>query len=678
MKVAKLNAPEYTTFTIFAVITGALAGLAAVFFHNSIEFFNVLFFEQTAEGLFFFGAAAVILLPAIGMFIQAVMILAAKDTAKKKGVSEVIKAVALRGGYIPLRTTIFHFIAPVISIGSGNTVGPEGPAAQIGGGVASKFTHFAGLSDSRIRIFTAAGAGAAIAAIFNTPLGGVFFALEIVLLNDFQTPTFSALILASVTASAISRIFLGNESIFVFGTPEIGSYSNLYLFAVLGLAVGLISILFIRYSSSVEHLFRTKILRSNIPQWTIMVVVGLLVGVAGYFYKEIFGIGYIAINEILANSITWKVVLVLLGLKFILVPLIIHSGGFGGLFAPSLFMGACFGYLFAFAINSIWGLNLDYTTFVLVGMGAMLGGINTIPISAILIIFEMTQDYSFILPLMLAVIISTTMVQIILKGSVHTKHLEEQGFQIKKGRETSLLKSINVSDATLTEIELIPDQTMLPELVGKLLESPQSTFYTVNDSDKINGTITETDLRPLITEYDQIKNVVAARDIMNPVVISVTPDDDLDFVLNLFGKWNLDQIPVVSTDGKKEILGAITRQEVIAIYNRESRKLNLASGLTNELKSIEKSTPVSIAAGHSISEENVPPTFIGKTLVELKIRSTFALEVLMIKQYKDLFSDEDEEIDIITPDPNYKLKRTDSIVLFGLDEKIEEFRNLTK
>jgi CBS domain-containing protein len=255
---------------------------------------------------------------------------------------------------------------------------------------------------------------------------------------------------------------------------------------------------------------------------------------------------------------------------------------------------------------------------------------------------------------------------------------KEQGFQIKKGRETSLLKSINVSDATLTEIELIPDQTMLPELVGKLLESPQSTFYTVNDSDKINGTITETDLRPLITEYDQIKNVVAARDIMNPVVISVTPDDDLDFVLNLFGKWNLDQIPVVSTDGKKEILGAITRQEVIAIYNRESRKLNLASGLTNELKSIEKSTPVSIAAGHSISEENVPPTFIGKTLVELKIRSTFGLEVLMIKQYKDLFSDEDEEIDIITPDPNYKLKRTDSIVLFGLDAKIEEFRRMTK
>lgn len=677
MKVVGLNVPEYTTFTIFAVVTGALAGFAAVFFHNSIEFFNVLFFNQTAEGLFFFGAAAVILLPAIGMFIQAVMILAAKDTAKKKGVSEVIKAVTLRGGYIPLRTTIFHFFAPVISIGSGNTLGPEGPAAQIGGGVASKFTHVFGLSDSRIRIFTAAGAGAAIAAIFNTPLGGVFFALEIVLLNDFQTPTFSALILASVTASAISRIFLGNESIFAFGIPDISGYSNLYLFALLGLIVGFISILFIRYSSSVEHLFRTKILKSKVPQWLIMVTVGLMMGVSGYFFKDIFGIGYSAINNILADSVTWKVVLVLLGLKFILVPLIIHSGGFGGLFAPSLFMGACFGYLFTFTVNSIWGLNLDYTTFVLVSMGAMLGGINTIPISAIMIIFEMTKDYSFILPLMLAVIISTTMVQIILKGSVHSKHLEEEGFKISRGRETNLLKSINVSDTKLIEIELIPDQTKLPELVGGLLESPQSTFYTVNDLGKISGTITETELRPLITEYEQIKNVVVARDIMNPVVIDVSPDDDLDYVLNLFGKWNLDQIPVITKDVSKKIMGAITRQEVISVYNRESRKLNLASGLTNELKSIEKSTPVSIAAGHSISEESVPLKFIGKSLVELKIRSNFGLEVLMIKQHKDLFAVDDNDIDIITPDPNYKLKRTDSLLLFGLDDKIEEFRRLS-
>jgi len=677
-KIANLSIPDYTTFTVFAVITGIAAGLAAVFFHESIVFFNKLFFKQTTEGLFFLGTAAVILLPAIGMLIQAIMIIISPKTAEKKGVSEVIKAVALRGGYIPLKTTIFHFIAPVISIGSGNTVGPEGPAAQIGGGVASKIGFLAGLSDSQVRIFTAAGAGAAIAAIFNTPLGGVFFALEIVLLNDFQTPTFSALILASVTASAISRIFLGNESIFIFSIPEIGSYSFLYLYAVLGLFAGAVSILFIRYSSAVEHLFRTKILNRKIPQWLVMVIVGLLMGVSGYFYKEIFGVGYFAINEILDGSITWKVILILLILKFVLVPLIIHSGGFGGLFAPSLFLGACFGYLFAITINSIWGLDLDTTTFVLVGMGAMLGGINTIPISAIMIIFEMTQEYSFILPLMLAVIVSTTMVQIILKGSVHIKHLEEQGYEIKEGRETNLLRSIHVSDVRLDEIELIPDQTPLPELIAKVMESPHHTFYTVNNEGTITGTITETELRPIITEYDHLKDVIVASDIVNPQVITINKDNDLDYVLNLFGKWNLDQFPVVDPENPNKILGAVRRQEVISIYNRESLKVNLASGLSKELKSIKPAATAQVATGYSIAELTVPKKFIGKSLVELKIRNEFGLEVLMIKQPKEFLTDIDSEPEIITPDPDYKLKRMDTLVIFGADEKIENMRKIAE
>jgi CIC family chloride channel protein len=458
----------------------------------------------------------------------------------------------------------------------------------------------------------------------------------------------------------------------------IGSYSFLYLYAILGLFAGAVSILFIKYSSAVEHLFRTKILNSKIPQWLVMVIVGLLMGVSGYFYKEIFGVGYLAINEILNGSITWKVILILLILKFVLVPLIIHSGGFGGLFAPSLFLGACFGYLFAITINSIWGLNLDTTTFVLVGMGAMLGGINTIPISAIMIIFEMTKEYNFILPLMLAVIVSTTMVQIILKGSVHIKHLEEQGYEIKEGRETNLLRSIHVSDAKLDEIELIPDQTPLPELIAKVMESPHHTFYTVNSEGKITGTITETELRPIITEYDHLKDVIVASDIVNPQVITISKDNDLDYVLNLFGKWNLDQFPVVDPENPNKILGAVRRQEVISIYNRESLKVNLASGLSKELKSIKPATTAKVATGYSIAELGVPKRFVGKSLVELKIRNEFGLEVLMIKQPKEFLTDIDSEPEIITPDPEYKLKRTDTLVIFGADEKIENLRKITE
>ena len=669
---ANLSLPEYTYFIIFSIIIGIAAGLAAVLFHHSIDFFNRLFFEKTAGGLFFLGSAAVIVLPAIGMIIQAVMILIAPETAQKKGVSEVIKSVSLRSGYIPFKTTIFHFIAPVVCIGSGGTVGPEGPAAQIGGGVSSKLVSLFGLSDERIRIFTAAGAGAAIAAIFNTPLGGVFFALEIILLNDFHTPTFSALILSSVTASAISRILLGNQSVFVFNISHTIDYSNLYFYAILGLLSGFFSLLFIRYSNYVRGVFKNKIYSTKLPQWFVMMLVGLLVGISGFYYKEIFGIGYMAINSILANALAWNVVIVILLLKFMLVPLILYSGGFGGLFAPSLFMGACLGYLFSILINSIWGVGIDPATMILVGMGAMLAGVNSIPISAILIIFEMTQNYSFILPLMLAVIVGNMLVQLSLRGSVHIKHLEEEGFSISEGKEVNLLRSIRVGDVTLERIDLIQEDLNLPKLMAKLIESPNSSFYTINNQNKLSGIITESELRPIITEYEILKDVIVARDIANSKITVVQTSDDLDYVMNLFGKLNLDQFPVVNSLKPDEVLGAITRQKVLSIYNRESLKVNLASGFAKELKSLDITVPAKIAEGYSIIERHVPSQFVGKNLAEIRIRNKFGLEVLMIKHHSNLYADK-QEMKIFTPDPEYKLQSTDTLVLFGTDERIENF-----
>ena len=645
--------------------------MGATLFHNSIEYFNEIFFGKTTEGIFFLGAAFVIIIPAIGMLAQALMIMMTPDTAKHKGIPDVIKAVALRGGFIPLRTTLFHVIAPIICISTGGTVGPEGPAAQLGGGIASKLSSLLRISEERIRIFTAAGAGAAIAAVFNAPLGGVFFALEIILLNDFHTPTFSALILATVSASAVSRLFLGNESVFHFHIEKV-NYSYLYLYAILGLFAGIISFLFIRYANWIQIIFRNKIYKKRIPQWAAMVFVGLLVGISGYFFKEIFGIGYAAINEILKSSLTWQVVLILLALKFILVPLILNSGGFGGLFAPSLFMGACFGYLFAFLFNSVWGLNLDTTKFILVGMGAMLGGANTIPISSILIIFEMTQDYSFILPLMLAVIISTMFVQIAIKGSVQVKHLEAEGFRISEGREANLLRTITVSDVELEKIDLVNEEMPLTELIIKLVGSPNSSFYTINARGELSGIITENELRPIITEYEIVKNILVARDIANPSITIIQTSDDLDYVLNLFGKLNLDQFPVVDSNNPSKVLGAVTRQKVISIYNRETLKENLASGLAKELKTINRGTPTKVASGYSIMEVSLPDTFLGKSLSELKLRNNFGLEVLMIKHLKDIFENR-QEPEIVTPDPHYKLKLSDRLIVFGEDKKLQEF-----
>jgi len=666
-KLTILPIPEYALFSFYAIFTGAVVGLAAVVFHESILLITSLSFDHIPTSIYF-------IIPAIGMLILSLMTFLAPDTAKKKGVSEVIKAVALRGGYIPFRTTLFHFIAPVLCIGTGSTVGPEGPVAQLGGGLSSKIGSILGLSDARRRIFTAAGAGAVISAVFNSPLGGIFFALEIVLLNDFQTPTFSALVLASVTASAISRIFLGDTPTFIFDEITIGSYNDLYIYAILGLGAGLLSLLFIRYSDSVEKILKENIL-SKIPRWIPMVSIGLIMGICGYYYNGIFGIGYEAINNILAGKEVWNVVLILLAMKFILVPLILYSGGFGGLFAPSLFIGACAGFLYAYGINYFFGINLDTTTYVLVGMGAVLGGVNSIPISAILIIFEMTKNYTFILPLMLAVILSTTIVQVFLKGSIHIKHLEREGYKISSGRETNILRSIFVEDVMKDDIFLLPENTSIGKLITHLLEKPNATFYTINDKNELIGTITENELRPIITEYQHISETLVASDIARPEVHTVFKSDDLDYTLKLFGTSNVDQLPVVLRNEPLKAIGTIWRDDVIKAYNQESFKHNLTDELAQDLRRIEKTRTSKVADGYSIIEKKAIGKFIGKTLVQLRLRNTYGLEVLMIKQSQDMFADDINESNIIMPDPDYVIQESDILVLFGSDDKINQTKS---
>ncbi|RMH76269.1 MAG: CBS domain-containing protein, partial [Calditrichaeota bacterium] len=449
----------------------------------------------------------------------------------------------------------------------------------------------------------------------------------------------------------------------------IGPYYQLYLYAILGLGAGGISLLYIRYSERLYHLFRRRIL-ARIPQWLVMTLVGLTVGVCGYFYPQIFGIGYQAINRILAQELTWQVVAVLLVMKFVLVPLILHSGGFGGIFAPSLFMGACFGFLYATGLNELLGLSVDVTTFVLVAMGAVLGGINSIPISAILILFEMSRDYALILPLMLAVVISTTLVQLVIKGSIYSVHLSEQGYHIARGHEAAVLRSIQVKSVMREDVALIPEHLPLPQLIRELIESPHSTFYVVNGEGRLSGIITESELRPIITEYENLRAMLVAGDIARPDVVTVREDDDLDHVLKLFGQENVDEFPVVSSDNPDKVIGSIWRQDVIAAYNRESLKYNLADELAHDLKALRKAQTVPVADGYSIIERPVPKRFVGKTLAELRLRNKYGLEVLMIRHGSPLFSEEDEDGDFVIPTANYVLREGDRLVLFGKDEAI--------
>lgn len=674
-RLINLGLPDYTVFVIISIITGAASGTIAVLFHEAIDLVEHFLFSKKNHDLSLYKNVYVILIPALGMLLLSLLIKLFPKVAKKKGVLEVIKSVATRGGLIKFRTTLFHFFAPVICIGTGCPVGPEGPAAQIGGGIASKIGSIFGLADTRRRMFTAAGAGAAIAAIFRTPMGGVFFALEVVLLNDFQAPVFSALVLASVTASAISQIILGDKPVFFFENIEIGPYGEFYLYAVAGIFAGGLSILFIKYSVFIKEFFKKKKI-STLPKWKIMGSVGLLTGVCILFFPDIIGIGYDSINSILERNLSWQLITILFALKFALVPIVLYAGGFGGLFAPSLFMGAGFGFLFSVFFNQAFGMNLDPTSYTLISMGAFLGAVNSIPISAILIIFEMTQDYSFILPLMLSVVSSTTVSQIFLKGSIYAKNLEEQGYHITQGHDTDVLRSLRVKDVMRNDIVLIPENETLPVLISKLGETPHSTFYTINSDGELTGTIFESELRPLITEYENLREMVLAGDIARSGTVVVRENDDLDFVLKLFGGENIDEFPVVSEDDEDKITGSITYHDVISAYNRESLKHHLADGLVHDFKALEKFSSVKVADDYLISELLAVKRFVGKSLSELRLRNKYGIEVLMIKPHHPPYVSEEKTTKFIVPRHDYRIKENDILIVFGKEKAIDKFKKL--
>ena len=292
----------------------------------------------------------------------------------------------------------------------------------------------------------------------------------------------------------------------------------------------------------------------------------------------------------------------------------------------------------------------------------------------------MTKDYTFILPLMLAVVISSMIIQISFRGSIHTHHLRLQGYRLNNNEDHSLLNSIKVEDVMTKNISLIDSRTPLPNLLSQMVNSAADTFYLKDRNDKLCGVITSQMIRPILTEFDQVKDVLIADDLASKDVITVSPNDSLDSVMKLFEKKEYDEFPVVQTEGNDirqgSGFGVIRKKDVIAAYNKERIKLNLADSFATELKTIEQRERSKVTDGYSIMVINPPTDFIGKTLAELNIRNRFGIEILMIKKSPAPYST-DTEGEIIQPTGNYVVMDGDNLYIFGKDENLNS-TNLTE
>jgi len=558
----KSDISKYISHIIISMIIGFLAGGGAIVFHEILYVTRTFFRPNNLRAQFDFPVFCIIFIPVTGALITSLLTWFSPAIAREKGVISVIKAILIRKGVIPLKETIFHFVAPIISIGTGAPLGPEGPSAKIGGGIGSYLSQVLKLNSNDMVMYTAAGSGAAIAAVFNAPIAGVFFGIEVILLNDLKNRALSALIIASVMADILSRTILGNHKIFLIPSYNIGDLYTYPFYILLGILCGVVSIIYLNFSEFFKILFNEKLKIHN--PFLKLLPVAFIFGFFLVYQYDLFGIGYIAINKILQGQILPLHVLQLLILKVIFLALFLQAGAFGGSFAPALSIGTFLGYLMAIVSNMILGTNLDPVAFALVGMGGVLAGINSIPLTSILLVFEVTSDYNFILPLMLVAIISHLAILYHRKENEYTLALLDENVDVTKKGDLDIFSKMTVSSIVKKDMNVVDYTAHFKEVISIIIDAKYGDVFVVNRNKQFVGVITLKDIRQTLIDNDLCDLLIAG-----DLVIDIPPvseGDPVSLAIQKIREYNVENIPVVKSITDREFIGIINHRDIIETY----------------------------------------------------------------------------------------------------------------
>ncbi|MFH1125054.1 MAG: chloride channel protein [Pseudomonadota bacterium] len=551
---------------ILASLVGLAGGFAAIGFRFLIELIQSLSFGSKGDLLelaFSLPWYWKVCVPALGGLVVGPLIYFFAREAKGHGVPEVMESVALRSGIIRKRVVIVKTMASAISIGTGGSVGREGPIVQIGSAIGSSIGQLLRVSADRIRTLVGCGAAAGIAATFNAPIAGAMFALEIIL-GDFGLATFSPIVISSVTATAVSRHFLGNFPAFQVPSYQLVSAWELPLYVLLGLFCSLVAVTFTTTLYKVEDLFD----RVRFPEYLKAVGGGLMLGLMALLFPHILGVGYPAINLALLGKLSWAVMLLLVVFKIMATSITIGSGGSGGIFAPSLFLGSMTGGFFGTVVHSLLpGITASVGAYSIVGMAGVVSGTTHGPMSAILILFEMTGNYRIILPLMIACIVSSVASGQLLKDSIYTLKLARRGVNIKAGKEVNILKAMRVKEAMNPEVDTIPENLGLGSLAEKISRSKYNSFPIVDVSGNLSGILSYVDYHDVVFD-ENLVNLVVAKELATQNVVTVSTDDSLYTALERITAKDFSILPVVSSHNPKQLLGVLTRRDIMGAYNR--------------------------------------------------------------------------------------------------------------
>jgi CIC family chloride channel protein len=545
---------EEQVFLVLTILIGAVVGLVVVAF--------ILVTERFGARLYPAGGAAWrrILVPVMGSLLMGYLLYRFFPNARGSGVPQTKAALYAGEGRISLRTVIGKFFCTSATLASGLPLGREGPAVQVGAGIASVLGHWLGLRPDKVKALIPVGAAAAIAAAFNTPLAAVLFALEEVV-GDLHAPVLGSVVLASATSWAMLRLLLGNDPLFQVPQYQLVHPGEFGIYAVLGVAGGFVSVAFVK----LLVWMRARFLR--FPKKTVRfqpVVGGVTIGLMGWFVPQILGVGYKHVGEVLNGRFALKLMILLLVLKFFAVTISYASGNAGGIFGPSLFMGAMLGGVVGtVAQHSLPGYVGSPGVYALVGMGTAFAGIIRAPMTSVVMIFEITRDYAVIVPLMISNLVSFFISAKFQKQPIYEVLAHQDGIHLPTADARHQLGQRQVVHAMSEVTEILGVEMTVHEALEKAKGSGFHTWL-VCDERGVIGVISLQNLNRAITDGWAQKPL---SEIVDPSEFPhVHGDQSLHLALDRMGASQLDLLPVVNRANVHHLPGVVTLAGVLAIY----------------------------------------------------------------------------------------------------------------
>lgn len=583
----KTTPPEGLLLLILSVIIGASTGLAAVAFIHLIAIIQ----NRSYSSVYFLfphlGIWSYALVPIGGALLAGPIIAWFAREAKGHGVPEVMQALVMRGGRIRPRVAIAKIVASALCIGTGGSAGREGPIVQVGSTLGSAMGQVLHLSDDRIKNLVACGAAAGIAATFNAPIAGVAFAIE-VLMCELQVRAFGNVVIAAVSAAVVSQIYLGDQPAFTVPSYTMESPLTIFFYLLLGLAAAIVGVGFIRMLSWFEDVFDNW----KFPLLLKPAVGALFLGLLGVCYLQftntsfnnttefqlgmplieniphVYGPGFTFIEQALHGNISFWVLILLVVLKPLATSLTLGSGNSGGVFAPSLFMGAMLGGAMG-EIFSAWQPELAGPpgAYALVGMAAVFSACARAPLTAMLIVFEMSNDYALILPLMLTAVTASYLAQYLHPESIYTVKLVKRGIRFDQGRDKDIMQGVHVREVMLRSPLTIYKNQTLAELYQRFQETNLLGFPVLNEKEELWGIVTLQDLERALSQEAVNLRTLKVEDLATVEPLTVFSDEPIWTAIQKMAPRDLARLPVVSRASEKKLLGLISRSDILRAYD---------------------------------------------------------------------------------------------------------------